>query len=148
MPEPTLRSLVTKHINLYLKQDNKPSFSIFQFFSRQGATGRQRAEAMQKMISSKAVEDENIFNILRQNVMMPHGEGDLGTSRKLRIRIMQALCEHQKIKLEDIEHKVRNELRILCNATQGRAGGVCIDDVWIRVMKYALEAKQNLRISL
>lgn len=113
----SLAEILKKQLHIYLTKDNNPSNLIEKFFSSSGVTGKKRAETY--LAETLNVMDGNellsavhkdINGLKRFNPIPGKTEKWLGSSTKLRRRLMEGICiyfnEDEKImRLAQIQFK-------------------------------------------
>lgn len=108
--QPRLRVVLSSKVQEYLTQDNvapsTPMESIGYFFSGQGADGISRAKKYQQEVINAADSYDDskllkkVWEDLKEDVA-----GHLGTSKQLRKRLYNGLCDYFKVSLDDVENK-------------------------------------------
>jgi|GEM_PF-4323387 hypothetical protein len=101
-------TLINKIENVYLAEDNKAAEGFFEtiggIFSSSGAKGRKRADDYKSDVVNAFGQDEDDL-LLRVYDDIYNPESDLGSSIKLRYRLMQAICEYLAINETEIVRK-------------------------------------------
>jgi hypothetical protein len=98
----SLRQILNDQITKYINTDNPKPQNIHFFTSLLdlGKEGRDRAASYRDNILP-AIKEDNLYKEVLKHASSPYGEA-LGGSKKLRIRLLEGLCEYKNLHQEKI----------------------------------------------